>query len=59
MKRMASLALVLALLTALFTGCKKQSTASESKQSDTTEPTGCLCAGGCLQGGLKSPSRAA
>ena len=39
MKRMASLALVLALLTALFTGCKKQSTASESKQSDTTEPT--------------------
>mgnify|MGYP000014203798 CR=1 FL=1 len=39
MKRMVSLALVLALLTALFTGCKKQSTTSETKQSDTTEPT--------------------
>lgn len=39
MKRMVSLVLVLALLTALFTGCKKQSTASEAKQSDTTEPT--------------------
>lgn len=39
MKRIVSLALVLALLTALFTGCKKQGTASETKQSDTTEPT--------------------
>lgn len=39
MKRIVSLALVLALLTALFTGCKKQSTTSETKQSDTTEPT--------------------
>ena len=39
MKRIVSLALVLALLTALFTGCKKQGTAGETKQSDTTEPT--------------------
>ena len=39
MKRIVSLALMLALLTALFTGCKKQGTASETKQSDTTEPT--------------------
>ena len=59
MKRMASLALVLALLTALFTGCKKQSTASESKQSDTTEPTAASAQAVALQGGLKSPSRAA
>ena len=29
MKRILSLALVLALLTVLFTGCKKQGTASE------------------------------
>ena len=39
MKRIVSLALMLALLTALFTGCKKQGTAIETKQSDTTEPT--------------------
>ena len=39
MKRIVSLALMLALLTALFTGCKKQGTAGETKQSDTTEPT--------------------
>ena len=38
MKRMASLALVLALLTALFTGCKKQSAADKAKQNDTAEP---------------------
>ena len=39
MKRMVSLALVLALLTALFTGCKKQSTAAEAKQNDAAEST--------------------
>lgn len=38
MKRIVSLALVLALLTALFTGCKKQSAADKAKQNDTAEP---------------------
>lgn len=38
MKRILSLALVLALLTALFTGCKKQSAADKAKQNDTAEP---------------------
>lgn len=39
MKRIVSLALVLALLTALFTGCKKQSAAAEAKQNDAAEST--------------------
>ncbi len=39
MKRILSLALVLALLTALFTGCKKQSAADKAKQNDTAEST--------------------
>lgn len=39
MKRIVSLALVLALLTALFTGCKKQGAAAEAKQNDAAEST--------------------
>ena len=39
MKRILSLALMLALLTALFTGCKKQGAAAEAKQNDAAEST--------------------